>query len=151
MKRLIRLLLLILLAQYIHGYSCNDNIADSDEPCASRQVTSLQACVKNDKEEGNPCKLVIKCEGAYADSDEECNVLVVQEAYSAGKTVSNTVGCVYDSKNQVCHERHFCNSAVLLRNMINKLVIVKFSLFPMKINLLIYALKIQMETINLRA
>ena len=109
MIRLIRLLFLILLAQYFCQPNCED-ITHSNS-CGGGVVDNGKACVKSNGEGGKDCKVVTLCHSGLGNSDEECNKYVVQEAADDENTISETFACVFDSSHGKCSERYFCNSA----------------------------------------
>ena len=111
MIRLIRLLFLILLAQYFCQPNCEYIPVDTDYSCKEGIVDEGKACVNSNGEGGKNCKVVTLCHSGLGNSDEECNQYVVQEAANNEKTVSKTVACIFDSSNDKCSERYFCNSA----------------------------------------
>ena len=111
MIRLIRLLFLILLAQYFCQPNCEDLIFASGYSCLDGQVDEGKGCVNNNEEGGNDCKVVTLCLSGLGNSDEECNQYVVEDARINEITVSKTVACIFDSSNEKCSERYFCNSA----------------------------------------
>ena len=110
MIRLIRLLFLILLAQYF-CQPCEDIMFEEGETCMDAKPGEGKACVKSNGEGGKDCKVVTLCHSGLGNSDEECNQYVVQEAANNENTVSGTVACIFDSSNDKCSERYFCNSA----------------------------------------
>ena len=111
MIRLIRLLFLILLAQYFCEPNCEDVTFVSGYHCLDGQVDEGKACVYSNGEGGKDCKVVTLCGSGHGNSDEECNQYVVQEAAENYRTVSEDVACIFDSSNKQCSERYFCNSA----------------------------------------
>lgn len=90
MIRLIRLLFLILLAQYFCP-DCEDITFGSGYGCENGDVDEGKACVTSNGEGKKACKVVTLCDSGFGYSDEECNQYVVRDAVENDRTVSKDV------------------------------------------------------------